>query len=297
MSRFRKEVKDDFTVVHNDFIKDKRLTWAERGLLLTLMQLPDDWNYSIAGLAALTPDGTYKVSALLKKLKAAGYFRRIRLTDPKGRVIDWIYEFSDQVHEEWINSDDTFMEDQDDTPPQSGNSHVDESDVGDCTQSNTNISNTKYIDYDQTEKEIKENIDYEKLCEVYSESIVQPVVNVITETAASTKATVRINKKTKLTRKDIQKIINSIRYSHICAVLDAANNCNTQPKYYKPYILTALVNAVKQKDDTISKKPKSDDSPLAKVIDLLVPNSQRIVGEHSYDLDAFMQHAAFGSLF
>ena len=292
MSRFRKEVKDDFTVVHNDFIKDKRLTWAERGILLTLMQLPDDWNYSIAGLAALTPDGTYKVSALLKKLKAAGYFRRIRLTDSKGRVIDWIYEFSDQVHEEWINSDDTFMEDQDDTPPQSGNSHVDESDVGNCAQSNTNISNTKYIDYDQAEKEIKENIEYEKLCEEYGTSVVQPVLNVIAETAASTKSTVRINKKIKLSRKDFQKIINTIKYSHICAVLDAVKNCDTQPKYYNPYILTALVNAVKQDDGTKFKKHKNEDSPLSKVIDLLIPSSKITVGEHSYDLDLLMQHAA-----
>lgn len=288
MSRYQKDVKRDFTVVHNTFIEDKRLGFVEKGLLLTLMSLPDDWNYSIAGLAALTPDGTYKVSAALKKLQKLGYFWREKLTDEKGRVVDWVYHFSDEIHEEWLSD----SEDDKSVPPQSGNSHVDESDVGNCTQSNTNISNTKYIDYDQTEKEIKDNIDYEKLCEVYSESIVQPVVNVLTETAASTKSTIRINKKTKLSRKEIQKIINSIKYSHICTVLDAANNCNTQPKYYKPYILTALVNAVKQNDDTKNKKHKSDDSPLAKVIDLLVPSSKNNVGEHSYDLDLLMHHAA-----
>jgi hypothetical protein len=34
MSRIRKDIKDDFTVVHNDFIKDKRLGWAEKGLFI-----------------------------------------------------------------------------------------------------------------------------------------------------------------------------------------------------------------------------------------------------------------------
>lgn len=291
MSRYQKDVKRDFTVVHNTFIEDKRLGFVEKGLLLTLMSLPDDWNYSIAGLAALTPDGTYKVSAALKKLQKLGYFWREKLTDEKGRVVDWVYHFSDEIHEEWLSD----SEDDKSVPPQSGNSHVDESDVGNCTQSNTNISNTKYIDYDQTEKEIKDNIDYEKLCEVYSESIVQPVVNVLTETAASTKSTMRINKKTKLTRKEIQEIVNKIRYSHICAVLDAFKKCDSQPKYYKPYILTALVNSVTQDDGTISKKHKSEDSPLEKVINMFIPNQSN--NEHSYDLDAFMQHAAFSSLF
>jgi hypothetical protein len=283
MSRFRKDVKDNFTVIHNDFIKDKRLGWGEKGLLLTLMQLPDDWNYSVAGLAALTPDGTYKVSKLLKKLNAAGYFRRIRLVDSNGRVVDWIYEFSDQVHEEWISSnDDTFIESEPSNPPQLENPHVDNPHVDEQPQSNKNKLNNKYIDSDQTnneiEKEVKNNIQYDRLCSEYGENIILPITRVILENMTSSKKMLKVNKK-KLPKQEVRAKLAMLRYEHICQLIKNIQKTNANPVWFNAYILTSLYNIV-----THHQTSENNFFELIK---------QRVteISEHSYNLDLLMDYA------
>lgn len=305
MSRFRKEVRDDFTVVHNDFIRDKRLGYAEKGLLLTLMQLPDDgsWNYSIAGLAELTPDGTYKVSVLLKKLKATGYFRRIRVIDTKGRVVDWIYEFSDQVHEEWINSDDNFTEPEEkgksDIPPQCENPHVGYPHMDERPQSNKKKSNIKDIDSDhheqtnnvnltvsqaEAEKGIKENIQYERLCSEYGENIISPVARVITETMISNKNMLKVNKR-KVPKREVQAKLALLRYEHICQLIKNIQNTNPNPKYFNAYMLTSLYNLVAKEEKLHS--PQSSANNFFDAIKERVND----ISEHSYNLDLLMQYA------
>ena len=73
LMRIRREAKDNFTWVHNAFIYDKRLSLAERGLLLLLMSLPMNWKFSMAGIATMIADGRDKVSSTLKALELHGY--------------------------------------------------------------------------------------------------------------------------------------------------------------------------------------------------------------------------------
>ena len=94
MSKIRKVYKNDFTIVSTSMYRDKHLTFKLRGLLGTMMSLPDDWDFSIAGLAALTDDGESSVRSGLKQLEKLGYLKRERVLD-KGKIIDWVYHFSD----------------------------------------------------------------------------------------------------------------------------------------------------------------------------------------------------------
>lgn len=94
MSKIRKVYKNDFTIVSTSMYRDKHLTFKLRGLLGTMMSLPDDWDFSIAGLAALTDDGESSVRSGLKQLEKLGYLKRERLLD-KGKIVDWVYHFSD----------------------------------------------------------------------------------------------------------------------------------------------------------------------------------------------------------
>ena len=96
MSVLKKRITEDFTVVHNVFIRDKNISIAERGLLLLMLSLPDNWSFSIAGLQALVSDGRDKVSNTLKALEKHGYLRRSKVSDEKGIIIDWEYFFSDE---------------------------------------------------------------------------------------------------------------------------------------------------------------------------------------------------------
>lgn len=76
MAVLRKEKKSDFTVIDNGIFRDTMLSMKAKGLLCQMLSLPDNWDYSIAGLATLVTDGESAVRSALKELKEAGYFRR-----------------------------------------------------------------------------------------------------------------------------------------------------------------------------------------------------------------------------
>ena len=94
--RIRSDVKNNFTWVHNVFIHDKRLTIAERGLLLLLMSLPMNWKFTVTGLASMVADGKDKIGKTLKALETHGYLYRQQQFDEKGSFTDVLYKFSDE---------------------------------------------------------------------------------------------------------------------------------------------------------------------------------------------------------
>ena len=92
--KLTKHLEKDFTTVHNDFLKDIELGITARGLLITMLSLPEDWNFSIAGLASILKDGEHKIATALKELEKLGYLVRIRKCKA-GKVYDWEYIISD----------------------------------------------------------------------------------------------------------------------------------------------------------------------------------------------------------
>jgi hypothetical protein len=95
MPKLKKKITRDFTTIHNTMLRDMRLGATERGLLLTMLSLPDNWNFSIKGLARILPDGYTKIATALKNLAKNGYLVRRRIyTD--GKITDWEYLFSDE---------------------------------------------------------------------------------------------------------------------------------------------------------------------------------------------------------
>ena len=96
MSKFRKEIRSDFTTVHNAFIVDSRLYNDSAGLLLRMLKLPDDWNFSIKGLSAILRDGERKIARQLDELSHAGYVVRNRIHSKDGKFFEWEYIISDE---------------------------------------------------------------------------------------------------------------------------------------------------------------------------------------------------------
>ena len=140
MSVLKKKITEDFTCVHNAFIRDTELSIAAKGLLLVMLSLPDNWNFSIVGLQSILPDGKDRVRTTLKDLEKKGYLRRNRICDEKGIVTDWEYCFSDEpIFKGEENSDISPSEPESENPnvdkiegepqltnPHLGNPHVDE---------------------------------------------------------------------------------------------------------------------------------------------------------------------------
>jgi predicted transcriptional regulator len=134
MSVYRRHKRTDFSVIDNHVFKDKELTLKAKGLLATILSLPEDWKYSIEGLASLSNDGTTSVTSALNELIQRGYIIRSQSNDEYGRFNGYIYDIYEKPQEPCSENpitDDTITENQ-----QVLNTNI----------SNTNIVNTNSID-------------------------------------------------------------------------------------------------------------------------------------------------------
>ena len=86
MAVIRVEKNKNYTVMSNVHLRDETLTLKAKGLLSLILSLPDDWHYSINGLATLTKEGRAGVMSCLKELEAAGYITRHQLRGEHGRM-------------------------------------------------------------------------------------------------------------------------------------------------------------------------------------------------------------------
>ena len=91
MAVFRIEKTRDNTVMSNHHLKDRTLTLKSKGLLSMMLSLPDEWNYTTRGLAAICREGVDSIGAALKELETHGYIRRTQLRDEKGKITDVQY--------------------------------------------------------------------------------------------------------------------------------------------------------------------------------------------------------------
>ena len=80
----------NYTVMANYHLREKKMSLKAKGLLSQMLALPDGWNYSIEGLTTLAKDGRESISKALKELEQFGYLERVTIRD-KGKIIDWIY--------------------------------------------------------------------------------------------------------------------------------------------------------------------------------------------------------------
>ena len=85
MSTIRVEKNRNYTVIHNEFLRNKALSLKAKGLLAMILSLPDDWNYNIRGLVSLCKESLTSVRSSLKELEEHGYVTITKLQDEKGR--------------------------------------------------------------------------------------------------------------------------------------------------------------------------------------------------------------------
>lgn len=85
MSVFRINKTANYTVMSNYHFKEKKMSLKAKGLLSLMLSLPDDWDYSIAGLATLSKDGKDSIMSALAELEKFNYLERKRLTNDKGQ--------------------------------------------------------------------------------------------------------------------------------------------------------------------------------------------------------------------
>ena len=53
----------------NYHLQDKELSFKAKGLFSCMLSLPDDWNYSVRGLALISKEGIKAINSILKELE------------------------------------------------------------------------------------------------------------------------------------------------------------------------------------------------------------------------------------
>ena len=91
MAIFRVERTRDYTVMSNHHLKDTGLSLKSKGLLSMMLSLPDSWNYTTRGLAAICKEGVDAIGSAIRELEAAGYIVRRLLRGDDGRITDTEY--------------------------------------------------------------------------------------------------------------------------------------------------------------------------------------------------------------
>ena len=86
MVRVYKERSNHVTLVDQDLIRDKRLSWKARGIFMYLWSQADSWEFNEIEVSRHSTDGRDSLRSGLKELEAMGYLDRKRERDDKGRV-------------------------------------------------------------------------------------------------------------------------------------------------------------------------------------------------------------------
>ena len=86
MAVFRIEKTRDYTVMSNYHLRDRSLSLKAKGLLSLMLSLPEDWDYTMKGLARICKDGIDSISGGIRELEAHGYLVRARVRNENGQL-------------------------------------------------------------------------------------------------------------------------------------------------------------------------------------------------------------------
>ena len=81
-------IEKPFTITPAAIARDPDLGLKERGMLTTLYDLPEDWRFSVEGMAKILKDGVSSVKTTLKQLEKKGYVERRRNRTKEGWFSD-----------------------------------------------------------------------------------------------------------------------------------------------------------------------------------------------------------------
>ena len=96
MSVFRVEKTKGYTVMSNHHLRNHALSLKAKGLLSQMLSLPDDWDYTLQGLAQINKESIDAIREAVRELERAGYIKRSRERDERGCLRGTIYTIYEQ---------------------------------------------------------------------------------------------------------------------------------------------------------------------------------------------------------
>ena len=96
MAVFRVERNTGYTVMSNHHLRNKELTLKAKGLLSQILSLPEDWDYTLAGLSYINRENIDAIRTAVWELEKAGYITRRQGRDEKGKMTAIEYTIYEQ---------------------------------------------------------------------------------------------------------------------------------------------------------------------------------------------------------
>ena len=100
MSVFRVEKNKGYTVMSNHHLRNHTLSLKAEGLLSQMLSLPEDWDYTLKGLAQINKESIDAIREAVRELERAGYIARSRERDARGCLRGTVYTIYEQPHAE-----------------------------------------------------------------------------------------------------------------------------------------------------------------------------------------------------
>ena len=95
MAVFRVVKTKDYTVMSNHHLKNKELSLKAKGLMSLMLSLPDEWDYTLRGLAQINRESVDAIRTAIWELEKAGYIIRRQGRNAAGKMTAieyYIYE-------------------------------------------------------------------------------------------------------------------------------------------------------------------------------------------------------------
>jgi len=280
MPVFRVSKNRDFTVIANSVFKDRKLSAKAKGILVEMLSLPENWDYTLKGLTTLFSDGIDSIRQGIKELEENGYIVRERKRDARGRLggMEYvIYETPEKAVENSVeNSVPESTAPVDDTPvkdfPVQDESAEDkamlykELNESRTKESSTHLSNpyqsiteeaADVMGYDEARETVKENIEYCILSERYPVERLDEIVDIASEALCSKRSSFSLGKDTYPYALVKDRLLR-LDSSHIEYILDCIDGNTTDIRNIKPYMLKTLLNAPATMDSYYRTKVNHD---------------------------------------
>ena len=266
MSVFRVEKNKGYTVMSNHHLRNHALSLKAKGLLSQMLSLPEDWDYTLQGLAQINKESIDAIREAVRELERAGYIKRSRERDERGCLRGTVYTIYEQPHAEPTPEEPTQEK------PALNNPTLEKPMLEKPTLENPMQLNTKSTKKrkrqstdlsitDSTETPVQKRTEAKETFESYRELILEnidydvlagdpcvdreqldEIVALVQETVCSTRSRIRVagnDYPAEVVRSKLLKL-NS---EHIRFVMDCLKQNTTRIRNIRQYLLAALFNA------------------------------------------------------
>lgn len=101
MAIIRVNKNKNYSVMSNNHFKEKEMSLKAKGLLSEMLSLPDNWNYSIAGLVSINKESKNTIISILEELKNFGYLKVTKKypNETNSGRIEYVYDIYEEKQE------------------------------------------------------------------------------------------------------------------------------------------------------------------------------------------------------